>query len=277
MDAADVRALPARIEELLDSFDDARAAERAEDLVAAVMALYGEGLERIVALAGNDVVRQLVDDDLVAGLLLLHGLHPDDVATRVQRALDEVRPYLGSHAGGIDFLGVDADGVAHLRLQGSCDHCPSSSVTVQLAVERAVLEAAPEVVRVDVEGMVAPPKPQPLLQIGLRPPGQEADGWQSVELTAEPGALQRLPDLGVVAANLGGTFYAYRDRCPACGADLGDARLAGDELRCTGCARRYDVRLAGRSVDTDAEPLAPVPLLPDGAGWRIARTEAVVS
>ncbi|HEY7047568.1 MAG TPA: NifU family protein [Jatrophihabitantaceae bacterium] len=274
MDAADVRALPARIEELLDSFDDSRAAERAEDLVAAVLSLYGEGLRRVVARAGDDVVRQLVDDDLVAGLLLLHGLHPDNVATRVQRALDEVRPYLGSHAGGIDFLGVDAGGVAHLRLQGSCDHCPSSSVTVQSAVERAVIEAAPDVVRVEVEGMV---EARPLLQIGLRPPRPEpGDGWRSVELTAEPGALQRLPELGVVAANLAGTFYVYRDRCPACGADLGDARLAGDELQCAGCDRRFDARLAGRALDADIEPLAPVPLLPDGAGWRLAVPRAAV-
>src|SRR5262249_39864757 len=148
----------------------------------------------------------------------------------------------------------------------------------QLAVERAVLEAAPEVVRVEVEGMVEPAKPQPLLQIGLRPPRTEpGEGWQSVELTAEPGALQRLPDLGVVAANPGGTGCAYRERCPGCAADRGDARLAGDELRCAGCGRRFDVRLAGRPVDSDADPLAPVPLLPDGAGWRIVRTEAAVS
>lgn len=273
MDATDVRALPARIEELLDSFDDPRAAERAEDLVAAVLSLYGEGLTRVVSLAGDDVVRRLLDDDLVAGLLLLHGLHPDDVATRVQRALDDVRPYLGSHAGGIELLGIE-DGVAHLRLSGSCDHCPSSSVTVQLAVERAVLEAAPDVARVEVEGMVEAPKPQPVLQIGTRPAD---DGWQAVALTAAPGALQRLPGLGVVAANLGGTFYAYRDQCPACGADLGDAGLAGDELRCAGCAHRFDVRLAGRSLDGDAEPLAAVPLLPDGAGWRIALPKAALS
>lgn len=276
MDATDVRALPERIEELLDSFGDPRTAERAEDLVAAVLSLYGEGLKRVVTLAGDDVVRQLVDDDLVAGLLLLHGLHPDDVATRVQRALDEVRPYLGSHAGGIEFRGVDTDGVAHLRLSGNCDHCPSSSVTVQLAVERAVLEAAPDVVRVEVEGMVAAPKTQPLLHIGTRPVD---DGWQTVELTATPGVLQRLADLGVVAANVGGTFYAYRDQCPACGADLRDACLAGDELRCAACAHRFDVRLAGRPLDADADadPLTPVPLLRDGTGWRLALTKAAVS
>ena len=66
----------------------------------------------------------MVEDDLVAGLLLLHDLHPNDVATRIQGALDSVRPYLASHAGGIDYLGIDDDGVVHLSLQGSGDVAP---------------------------------------------------------------------------------------------------------------------------------------------------------
>jgi Fe-S cluster biogenesis protein NfuA len=176
VNATDVRELPARIEALLDGLSesaDPAVAERADELVAAVVTLYGEGLGRIVELVsaapgGEQLVRELAADGLVGNLMLLHELHPDDVVTRIQAALDRVRPYLGSHAGGIEFVGVDDLGVAHLRLQGSCDSCPSSSVTVQSSVERAVLEAAPEVVRVDVEGMV-PFQPLPergsLLQI----------------------------------------------------------------------------------------------------------------
>jgi Fe-S cluster biogenesis protein NfuA len=162
VDAGDVRQLPARIEALLDDLNesaDPGVSQRADELVAAVVTLYGEGLTRIVELvsrwdAGEQLVRELAADSLVGNLMLLHELHPDDTSTRIQAALDRVRPYLGSHAGGIEFLGVDDDGVAHLRLQGSCDSCPSSSVTVQASVERAVLEAAPEVVRIEVDGMV---------------------------------------------------------------------------------------------------------------------------
>ncbi len=47
-------------------------------------------------------------------------------------ALDSVRPYLGSHGGDVELLGVDEDaGAVHLRLLGSCDGCPSSAVTLQ--------------------------------------------------------------------------------------------------------------------------------------------------
>jgi Fe-S cluster biogenesis protein NfuA len=177
--ATDVAALPARIEGLLDelaSVGDYQVTERAEELVAAVVELYGAGLERIVSVltddpAGSALLDRLTDDDLVSNLLMLHGLHPDDVGVRVQAALDKVRPYLGAHAGGIEFLGVDEHGVAQLRLEGSCDGCAGSAATVHNAVERAVLEAAPEVVAVQVEGMVAEKPATPgLLQIGMRCP-----------------------------------------------------------------------------------------------------------
>jgi Fe-S cluster biogenesis protein NfuA len=175
----DVAALPGRIEALLDElfgFADPAVGARAEELVAAVVTLHGAALERLLdGLAaepgGVELIGRLAGDDLVSNLLMLHGLHPDDVHTRVQAALDRVRPYLGAHAGGIEFLGVDEHGVAQLQLKGSCDGCAGSAATVHNAVERAVLEAAPEVVSVHVEGVVEPKAASPgLLQIGMRCP-----------------------------------------------------------------------------------------------------------
>ena len=127
------------------------AQQRAEDLVALVTNLYGAGLERLLQVLSDSgrldqqALDALADDELVAGLLLVHGLHPYDVQTRVARALDSVRPYLGSHGGDVELLGVDAEGVVTLRMLGNCDGCPSSSVTLQLAVEEAIQAAAPEV------------------------------------------------------------------------------------------------------------------------------------
>ncbi len=81
----------------------------------------------------------------------MHGLHPYPVETRVEAALARVRPYLGSHGGDVELLGVDEAGVVRLRLLGSCDGCPSSAVTLQLAVEGAVEDAAPEIRGIEVE------------------------------------------------------------------------------------------------------------------------------
>src|SRR5215510_4649216 len=147
-----VRQAGERIEELLgvlrSSSGDAGAA--AEELVRLLLGLYGDGLGHIMdALAaegapGAAIRDRLLDDPLVESLLLLHDLHPLDTDARIQRALDRVRPYLGSHAGGVEYLGV-SDGVARLRLEGTCHGCPSSTVTVRLAIEGAVQDAAPEV------------------------------------------------------------------------------------------------------------------------------------
>ena len=283
MDRRELQALSGHVEALLDGFRDAgdeAAAERAEDLVRSLLELYGAGLARVVELAdGTPLVRQLADDELVGSLLVLHDLHPDDVDSRIQAALDRVRPYLGSHAGGIDYLGVDEAGVAHLTLQGSCDGCPSSSVTVTLTIERAVLEAAPEVQAVDVTGVVAEEKP--LLQIGLRPgigppaasPAPVGAGeWQHVELDLPAGMAARVEVAGtpLLVVDLAGTAYAYRDRCPACDRALSGGRLAGDVLTCESCGSAYDVRLAGRGLAPGSAHLDPLPLLPDGAGWKVA-------
>jgi Fe-S cluster biogenesis protein NfuA len=163
----DLRAVGARIEELLARLraaGDPAVAETAEEVVRLVVELYGAGLERTVELAGPEVLERLVEDELVASLLVLHGLHPKDTETRVVEALDQVRPYLGSHAGGVELLGVDPEGVVRLRLEGSCDGCPSSTQTVKLAIERAIEAAAPEVTAVEVENLTREREPQ-LLQI----------------------------------------------------------------------------------------------------------------
>jgi len=158
----------ARIDSMLAEFaamGDPIATERAEDLVRTLVEFYDGGLGRLVELlgdqpAGDELLRQLATDKIVSGLLILHDLHPATTYERVSAALERVRPYLGSHAGDVDLLGVDDDGVVRLRLAGSCNGCPSSSVTVKLAIEQAIEEVAPEIVRIDVEGVAAPPLPR---------------------------------------------------------------------------------------------------------------------
>ena len=70
----------------------------------------------------------------------------------MQEALDSVRPYMESHGGNVELLGIE-DGVARLRLEGSCDGCPASASTMELAIEQALQEAAPDLEGIDVEGV----------------------------------------------------------------------------------------------------------------------------
>jgi len=149
-----MRAVGDRIEALLDEVRtsvDLRTWELVEDTIASVTELYGGGLARIIELVSADDVGRLMADDLVASLLVLHGLHPLDLESRVYAALDSVRPYLGSHGGDVEVLGIDEEaGILRLRMLGSCDGCPSSSVTLQMAVKQAIEEGAPEIVEIQV-------------------------------------------------------------------------------------------------------------------------------
>jgi Fe-S cluster biogenesis protein NfuA len=148
----DVDRVGMRIEQLLGGFSGADA-ELAEELVHTLLEFYGAGLARIVEVVDRPLLDRLAEDDHVRGLLVLHDLHPKSTHERVTEALDKVRPYLGSHAGDVEFVGIQ-DGVLRLRLQGTCDGCPSSTVTAKYAIERMVREVAPEISDVVVDGVV---------------------------------------------------------------------------------------------------------------------------
>lgn len=159
-DDREVRARVARVEALLDEIEalgDADAKSTATEALQALLELYGEGLARLMAraaqLGGDALIEAFAADELVSHLLLVHGLHPIPVEARVLRALQEVRPYLEAHGGSVELLGVE-DGVARLRLQGSCRGCPSSAMTLQLAIEQAIQKTAPDLVGIEAEGAV---------------------------------------------------------------------------------------------------------------------------
>jgi Fe-S cluster biogenesis protein NfuA len=146
--------------EELDSVPDRPARETATALVRALVDLYGDALARIVGhVAERDdgtLADALARDEAVAPLLMLHGLHPVPLESRVRAGLDEVRPYLEMHGGGVELLAID-EGVVRLQLQGSCSGCPSSAVTLKHAVEEAIHKAAPDVA--DIVAEDAPREP----------------------------------------------------------------------------------------------------------------------
>ncbi len=157
--------LAARIETLVQeiaTFPDPHARATAEELVQSLLDMYGEGLARLLEItaaseaSGLTLIDTFANDDLLSSLFLLHGLHPLDLEARILQALDEVRPYLKSHGGNVALVKVE-DGIAHLRLQGSCDGCPGSTITLKLAIEKAIYKAAPDLNGLQVEGVSDPP------------------------------------------------------------------------------------------------------------------------
>lgn len=158
-DGHDPRTAGRRIEQLfvqLEGIADPRARATTEELVRAVTELYGAGLARAVQLASAEcpgLVDRMAGDEVLGGLLTVHGLRPDGLERRLAEALESVRPFLAQHDGDVELLDVDEEaGAVLLRLLGSCDGCPSSAVTLRQSVERAIFDAAPEITIVDVDG-----------------------------------------------------------------------------------------------------------------------------
>jgi Fe-S cluster biogenesis protein NfuA/nitrite reductase/ring-hydroxylating ferredoxin subunit len=270
-----------RVERLLAEFEqvaDPTLAARAEELVRTVVEFYGAALERVVELTPEPVLERLADDPLVAGVLVVHDLHPHSLQQRVQRALDAVRPYLGSHSGDVSLVEITDEGVLRLALGGSCNGCPSSMVTVKLAIEQAIEHAAPEIVRIDVEGVVPAqtgPGGRPLLPIVTADKASGTDRASWVEV-GEAGMVAvgtvssaRVRGAATVICNAEGTFYAYRDRCPACQEALSGGHFDGQVLSCPACGAGYDVVLAGRAVSGGGH-LDPLPLLAEDGTIRVA-------
>ncbi|MGK4585711.1 thioredoxin [Kitasatospora sp. HPMI-4] len=140
-----------RVQEMLDSLTTSGQAEAGEALVRELMAFYGTGLARLVELLPPRVLAPLLDDRLVAGLLVLHGLHPEDVIARIARALADTR---------VEMVGFDREsGTLTLRKLSGCGCGAEESVESELSCH------APEVTAVELERPAAP-----LLQIGSRPP-----------------------------------------------------------------------------------------------------------
>jgi Fe-S cluster biogenesis protein NfuA/nitrite reductase/ring-hydroxylating ferredoxin subunit len=266
-----------RMEALLgeiETLSDPNARSKAAEVVGVLLELYGEGLARMMEVVAEGDERErtfdaFAEDELVSHLLLLHGLHPLDLETRVVRALEEVRPYLLSHGGNVELLGVE-EGVARLRMQGSCSGCPSSTVTLKLAIEEAIQKTAPDLERIQAEGVAEEPRPTIIAGPTLRKkekkrPQEDGASWTVV------GGLPQLSSGGVLVKDvsgepvlflkLGDDFYAYRHLCPGCGESLERGRLDGAELACSECSHRYDVRRAGRCLDDSQLHMEPIPLL----------------
>jgi Fe-S cluster biogenesis protein NfuA len=138
------------------------------DLMQAVMEMHGAAIERLMDVVydvgGQNAIDGLAKDETVESLLLLYGLHPLALEERVLGALNKVRPYLESHGGNVEILSIN-DGAVHLRLQGSCNGCSSSALTLKTAIEESIYESAPDIASLTVDGVVDPHETPALVQL----------------------------------------------------------------------------------------------------------------
>src|SRR5271166_3860233 len=123
----------------------------AKDLVQVLMELHGTGLERVLEIvdsqgtAGKKIIDDFGCDEVVRSLLLLYGLHPEDMQTRIVQALEGAREFLKPHEASAELIAIDDAGsvTVHFHAKASSG-CGSNATALKARVEAAILDAAPD-------------------------------------------------------------------------------------------------------------------------------------
>jgi hypothetical protein len=235
----DPQGLGERIAQLIEEIraHSPAAAEKSEELLRTVLEVYGRGLTRAVTIVGEaekveEVRAKLLEDELFASLLLLHGLHPSDAESRIRAALEK------TEAGAAVLLGIEEDGTVRVRLRGA------RSVSHE-QIESAVLEAAPEtngvrfegekphqgagLIQLGVKAAQAAPEVEPALPfpIGRRKNGHDAG--EKCELCATPLAAEHAHVVDVESRRLLCSCRPCRLLFTQGGAALGKYRAVPDQ------------------------------------------------
>lgn len=190
-----VRRIGALVEEI-ESIADPVARSSTRQLVQLVMEFHGTGLDRALEIlakggeAGMEFIDQLGRDPMVSSLLVLYGLHPESLETRVAKAVERLEPKLRRDGALIELLGIEEDGAVRIRVTPGAHACGSTTKALQSTVEEAIYEAAPDIASLTVEGL----------------DGQPANGFVSLDkLTGHGGVTSNLnpPSAPRAVANYG--------------------------------------------------------------------------
>lgn len=277
-------------EELAKRVDDAVSAlenlepdarKVAEELQSAIEAVHKAGLVTIVRRMREEegaraALFALVDDPVVHALLSLHGILRPDPVTHANQVLEGVRPQLHSHGGDVTLVRIE-DGTAYVRLEGACNGCSMSSVTLRNLVEDSLVQGVPAIMAVEV----VPAEPSPTLisvdsLFSGRNPSSEgwvrvgpagglpADQISTASLTSSSGR-----SVDVIVVNLGQRFSAYLNECAHQGMPLTDAvlDLSNGTLTCPWHGFCFDAT-SGECLSAPGAQLEQLPLrIDEGDVW----------
>jgi Fe-S cluster biogenesis protein NfuA len=156
-----VRRIGALVDEI-ESIADPAARASTRQLVQLVMEFHGLALDRTLEIladggeVGMGFIEQLGRDPMVSSLLVLYGLHPDSLETRVHKAVERLEPKLRRDSALIELLEIE-DGAVRIRVTPGEHTCGSTTKALQALVEDAIYEAAPDIASLTVEGLDGQP------------------------------------------------------------------------------------------------------------------------
>ena len=157
----DIQRIGGLVQEI-ESIADPAVRAATKDLVQSLMDLHGAALEEALDIvadageAGMNIIDRLGRDSLVSSVLILYGLHPEELETRVVKAVDKVRPQLRKQGCEVELLAVN-DGAIRLRVETGSHTCGSTAKTLQATLEGAMYDAAPDLTSLVIEGFEEKP------------------------------------------------------------------------------------------------------------------------
>lgn len=270
--------LARRVDDAVSALEnlDPQARKVAEELQAAIEAVHKAGLVTIVRRLREDeaarpVLFGLVDDPVVHTLLTLHGIVRPDPVTHANQVLEEVRPQLHSHGGDVALVRIE-DGTAFVRLEGACNGCSMSSVTLRNLVEDSLVQGVPAIMAVEV----VKDQPSPtLISVDSLFSGRDsaAEGWvkmgPAADVAVDALSTASLSGVEVIVVNIGQRLSAYRNECAHQGLPLTDAvlDLSNGTLTCPWHGFCFDAT-SGECLSAPGAQLEQLPLrIDEGDVW----------
>jgi hypothetical protein len=142
-----------------EGISDPKARTITVELLRAVLDFHAAGLERMLDLvfesgpAGETSIERIAADDLASSMLLLHNLHPDDLETRVNRAVQKLQEVFFSLGAKLSLIAIEPPTV---RLQFDSQRTWSGT-PVKSSIEKSIFQAAPEITTIVLEGFKETP------------------------------------------------------------------------------------------------------------------------
>ena len=157
----DIQRIGGLVQEI-ESIADPAVRATTKNLLQSLMDLHGAALEKMLDIVadggepGLHIIDRLGRDSLVSSVLVLYGLHPEDIETRIVKAVDRVRPQLRKQGCEMELLSA-GNGAIRLHVETGSHTCGSTAKTVHDTLEGAMYDAAPDLISLVIEGLEEKP------------------------------------------------------------------------------------------------------------------------
>ena len=218
-------------------------------LKSAIEDLHKEALKRLIRALKDDPaafarMREALSDQVVYGVLRFHGLVKEPLQARLEKALDEVRPFMATHGGDVELVAVKPPDTVEIRLLGSCHGCPASSQTLSEGVEKAIRAHCPEIVHINQVSRGAPEAQKAAAKDGvstvhfISPFALHAkSGWvdaASVDEIPEGGVTERkIKQRSVLLSKQGSRVSCFDNSCAHLGMPLEMGEIQDGVITCS--------------------------------------------